>query len=483
MNSFRLSIVAAFSVFSAGASAIAAERPNILVFLVDDMGVMDTSVPFVVDANGKPSSQPLNRFYQTPAMQRLANNGVRFTHFYANSVCSPSRASLLTGQYSARHKTTQWINPTGRNAGPKGWNWEGMKADDVTLQGTLQKAGYTTVHLGKAHLGPFKHVGEDPLKVGFDLNIGGCAIGRPTTYFGEKNYGKGTVRAVPHLEKYHGTKTFLTEALTLEAKRILTDVSKNGDPFFMHMSHYALHGPWDPDPRFMKNYADSGYSKRAQAFAALAEGMDKSLADLVAHLEEIGEAENTLIVFLGDNGSDAPIGKAKGVGSSAPYRGKKGTCYEGGMLAPLIVSWAKPNPDSAIQKKFPIKTGVVSQDFVTICDLMPTLLKVAGAEVPQSHKMDGVELTSYLASHTGNHKQEFLMHFPHQHNSSQFTVFRDGEWKVIKRYNQKGDKRFELYHLADDIAEANNLAKKEPVKLKEILAKMQQALDDSGAQY
>ena len=266
-------------------------------------------------------------------------------------VCvSPSRSSLLNGQYSARHKTTQWINPQKKNAGPKNWNWEGITPKDVTLQNLLQKEGYTTIHVGKAHLGPFKHVGENPEKVGFNINIAGCAIGRPTTYFGEKNYGEGTIRGVPGLKKYHGTDTFLTEALTLEAKDAMSKLAKQEKPFFMHMSHYAVHAPFDVDKRFAANYADEK-NARYKGFKTLVEGMDKSLGDLVKHLEQIGEAENTLIVFLGDNGSDAPVGGKHAIAASAPYRGMKATHYEGGMLAPLIFSWAKPNPDNVFQKK------------------------------------------------------------------------------------------------------------------------------------
>ena len=465
-------------------ATLAAEQPNILIFLVDDMGVMDTSVPFVVDAQGKPQVHPLNQYYNTPSMEALAKTGVRFSHFYANSVCSPSRASLLSGQYSARHKVTQWINPTGKNSGPKGWNWEGAKAKDITLQSTLRKAGYTTIHVGKAHLGPFKHVGADPLKVGFDINIAGTAIGRPHSYYGEKDYGKGNIRAIPHLDKYHGTDTFLTEALTLEAKATLTKLAKQDKPFFMHMSHYAVHAPFNLDPRFAAKYKTSGKGKSAQAFATLVEGMDKSLGDLIMHLEDIGEAENTLVVFLGDNGSDAPLGSKTTIASSAPYRGKKGTCLEGGMRAPLIIGWAKPSADSAIQKQFPVTQGIVSKKFVHICDLMPTILKVTGTNTPKSHVQDGQELTEFMAKHTGEHKQEFLMHFPHGHNSSNYTVLRKGDWKLVKHYGDKKQQgMIELFNVVKDISEENELSAKMPKKVEELDKVMQSRLDDCQAQY
>jgi arylsulfatase A-like enzyme len=128
-----------------------------MVFLVDDMGVMDTSVPFLTGADGQPKRYPLNDWYRTPGMERLASNGVRFNQFYAMSVCSPTRISILTGQNAARHRTTNWINPRTDNAGPQGapdWNWAGLAKGDVTLPGILRGEGYRTIHVGKGHFGP-----------------------------------------------------------------------------------------------------------------------------------------------------------------------------------------------------------------------------------------------------------------------------------------------------------------------------------------
>ena len=299
--------------FQASCNA-APPRPNIIVFLVDDMGVMDTSVPFLTDKEGKAKRYPLNDFYRTPSMERLAKQGIRFNQFYAMSVCSPTRVSIMTGQNAARHRTTNWINERQDNAGPNGapdWNWVGLKKSDVTLPGVLRENGYKTIHVGKGHFGPFKHDGENPANLGFDVNIGGSAFGAPGSYFGEKSYGHATKRknhAVPHLEKYHGSDTFLTEALTIETKKVVKETVKSGKPFYLYFSHYAVHAPFESDPRFADHYKDSGKPKAAQAFATLVEGMDKSLGDMMDQLEELGVAENTLILFLGDNGSDAPLG-------------------------------------------------------------------------------------------------------------------------------------------------------------------------------
>ena len=237
----------------------AADLPNLVVFLVDDMGVMDTSVPFLTDEAGKPVRHPLNKLYHTPAMERLAARGVRFNQFYAMSVCSPSRISLMTGQNAARHRTTNYINPWENNAGPQGpadWNWRGLKKGDTTLAGLLRERGYRTIHVGKGHFGPEGSDGADPSNLGFEINLAGGAIGAPGSYYGKLNYaGKGNRerRAVPGLEAYHATATYLTEALTIEANKLVASAAKEGKSFFLHFAHYAVHSPFDPDPRFAAN--------------------------------------------------------------------------------------------------------------------------------------------------------------------------------------------------------------------------------------
>lgn len=164
-------------------AAFATGKPNVIVFLVDDMGMMDTSVPFLTDEAGAPVVHPLNEWYRTPNMARLAAQGTRFSTFYAQSVCSPTRATLMTGQNATRHATTQWIRPSGNNKGqfgPGAWNWEGLTQAEVTLTRVLQGAGYRTLFLGKAHFGPLGSEGADPLNLGFDVNVGGAPWGRPT---------------------------------------------------------------------------------------------------------------------------------------------------------------------------------------------------------------------------------------------------------------------------------------------------------------
>lgn len=470
-------------------ASFAEGRPNVVIFLVDDMGPMDTSVPFLTDEYGQPEEHPLNGYYLTPSMDRLASHGIRFETFYANSVCSPTRTSIITGQSSARHKVTQWINPIEKNDGPQGWKWLGIESTDITLPRLLQSAGYHTIHIGKGHFGPKDSEGSDPLNLGFDINIGGSSIGRPKSYYGEKAYGRGDMRQPPHLEAYHGTDTFLTEVLTLEALKSVDTAVETGKPFFLYFSHYAVHGPFNPDPRFADLYKDKALTddvgEPSAAFATLISGIDKSLGDLLDHLEEIGQAENTLIFFLGDNGSDAPIEHPdKPRNSSAPLRDKKGSRYEGGIRVPFIVAWAKNNPSNALQQQYPVaQNATTSSAFGSVEDLMPTVLQLTGVQAPADHIMDGFDLMpAFKMANSGTGRNHFLMHFPHQHRSSNFTVYREGDWKLIRNYHASGDS-FELFNLSDDPYETTDLAQSQPGMVQSLLQAMQGKLDEAGALY
>jgi arylsulfatase A-like enzyme len=493
MNSLSASLFA-FVALAMSASAI--EKPNIIIFLVDDMGVMDTSVPFLTDETGEPVVHPLNEWYRTPSMARLAAQGTRFSTFYAQSVCSPTRATVMTGQNATRHATTQWIRPEANNKGkfgPDAWNWTGLKKDDVTLPRVLQSAGYRTLFFGKAHFGPLDSEGADPLNLGFDVNIGGAPWGRPKSYLAKDHYGnhpkyaKEMTHNVPHLEAYYDTDTFLTEALTLEANKEISKSVEAAEPFFMLMSHYALHAPFDSDPRFAANYANSDKSKNAKAFATLVEGMDKSLGDIMDHLEALGVAEETLILFLGDNGSDAPLGGSHAVASSAPLLGKKGTHYEGGMRVPFIAAWAKPDAARPEQQRLPIAQGIIQTQLGTIMDLYPTILEVAGAINPTGHIYDGYGLDKLLSGQSDEaHPDVFLMHFPHDHRSKYFTSYRNGDWKLVYHYYPKMNKQkshYELFNLKDDFAESKNLASSNPEKLNGMVRAMVAQLEAEGALY
>lgn len=487
-------LIALLAAFALNIPAFASP-PNIVLMLVDDMGVMDTSVPFLTDSEGRPKRYPLNDFYRTPNMERLAARGIRFSNFNAMSVCSPTRVSIMTGQNAARHRTTNWINPDKDNAGPQGapdWNWRGLKRGDVTLPALLKAAGYRTIHVGKGHLGPRNSDGADPLTLGYDVNVGGAAIGQPGSYYGTKNFGnvdgKRAGFGVPGLEKYHGLDIFLTEALTLEANAQVAEAVKAGKPFFLNFAQYAVHAPFQSDPRFAAHYSDSGKPATAQAFATLVEGMDKSLGDVLGQLEKLGVAENTLVIFLGDNGSDAPLGGEHSVASSAPLRGKKGSHYEGGVRVPFIAAWAKPDATNPVQKRLPISAGAVQTQLAAVHDLFPTILGVTDAKVPEGHVVDGRKLDTLFSGNPDPARPpQFLMHYPHgPHRSSYWTSFRDGDWKVIYHYFPSKDSegsRYQLFNLKTDPFEQTNVADKESAVLKRMMQGLITALELHNAVY
>ena len=475
-----------------GQPMVAQERPNVVVFLVDDMGLMDTSLPFLTDDAGNPVRYPLNDWYRTPNMERMARQGVRFSTFYAQSVSSPSRASIMTGQNSTRHGTTNWINSESNNKtpyGPSGWNWKGISKNDVTLPRILHDAGYKTIHVGKAHFGCQNSDGENPQNVGFDVNIAGSSIGHPGSYYGENGYGniKGQkARAVPGLQKYHGTDVFLSEALTLEANEQISQAVGEKKPFFLYMSHYAVHSPFEPDKRFSDFYKYSGKPKVAADFATLIEGMDKSLGDIMDHLEALGIAENTLILFLGDNGSDAPLGDDKGYTSSAPLRGKKGTEFEGGVRIPFIASWGKPDTNNPFQKELPIEADCIQRQYGTVMDIYPTILSLAGAENPRGHVVDGIDLHVQLGGKKNKQRSgKILMHFPHEHRGSYFTTYIDGDWKLIYYYNpdRPSEPGYRLYNLKKDPGETLDLSMRDNGRVRKMVQAMTAQLEAEGAHY
>ena len=354
----------------------------------------------------------------------------------------------------------------------------------MTLPRLLQAAGYRTIHVGKGHFGPREFEGADPRNLGFDVNVGGCSIGAPGSYYGKQNYGNGAQKragnAVPHLEKYHGTETFLTEALTHRGQGTRrASRARPSKPFFLYFAHYAVHAPFNSDPRFAAHYTDSGKPAPAQAFATLIEGMDKSLGDVLDHLDALGVAENTLIFFLGDNGSDAPLGHQHEVACAAPLRGKKGSHYEGGMRVPFIAAWAKANADNPHQKRLPIAAGAIQSQQAAVYDLFPTILALAGIEPPRRPRR-----RRRAARHAAGRQAR-----PHAarrrfscttrtapHRSDYFTCYRDGDWKVIYHYfpsEASENSHYQLFNLADDPFEQTNLAASQPDELR----RMMQGLD------
>ncbi len=465
--------------------------PNIIVFLVDDMGLMDSSVPFLTDTKGNPVSYALNDFYKTPHMERLSKQGIRFSNFYAHSVCSPSRTSILTGQNAIRHGVTNWIRSEKNNRtahGPSDWNWKGLTKTSVTLPRVLQDEGYKTIHIGKAHFGPFNSEGADPRNLGFDVNIAGSSIGHPGSYLGTEGFGHiagNKKRAVPGLEKYHNESIFLTEALTLEANAAISAAKEEGKPFFLHMSHYAVHAPFYSDERFAKDYNDSKRSEKAKAYATLVAGVDKSLGDILQHVRALDMGENTLILFLGDNGSDAPLPIVNNYSSAAPLKGKKGNHWEGGMRVPFIASWISPNAEHSAQRKTPIAQNVIQQQQGTILDLFATLTQVANVSIPKDHIDDGVPLQKQFNGKTNQDRKEiFINHFPHgNHRSNYFTSMVASDWKISYHYPIKKAPRYELFHLKEDPFETTNLAATHPEKVQKMMRLLMEEMEAKKARY
>lgn len=486
MKRFVLACVLGGAVWVAGGLAVGQEsrariesgrqgdpdpRPNILFFLVDDMGWQDCSVPFYHDEHGRPVVTELNRRYRTPQMEKLAASGMKFTNAYAMTVCSPTRVSLMTGKHPARHHVTQYIGPDGNNTGGAGspdWRKHGLDAKDVLLPRLLSKAGYRTIHVGKGHLGSINRFGAKLENLGFDVVIAGNEIGRPGSYTG--NYGQGGRRAVPDLEAFHDSGTHLTEALTLEMGRQIEKSVKEGVPFFAYMAHYAVHGPFQLDRRFEKNYP--GLRKQDLNYATMIEGMDKSLGDLLAKINELGVGENTLVVFMSDNGS------AKNR-HSPPLRDKKGSCYEGGCRVPMLVSWAQANLGNPNQRKIPIPASSREDDLVIVYDWFTTLTALAG--VDHGQEVDGYDLSPYLMGQEGEHRpQRMMVHFPHRHQSKHYSSMRDGDWKLIVHY-MSGKK--ELYNLKQDLGEKNNLVDAHPERVERMTRDLAKELERMGAQY
>lgn len=446
--------------------AVGPERPNVMLVLVDDMGAMDTSVPFFYQ-NGVPVVTPLNQRYRTPHMETLAAGGMRFTNASACTVCSPSRTSLMTGRNATAHHVTTWTalaSPadtgdavTAHNLlSPSNWAKAGSDPNGQTLPRLLKNAGYRTIHVGKGHFGPNTETISDPRAIGFDVNIAGSGLGGPGSYLGTQNFVKSNPAfQVPGMQSYWGQNIFLTEALTQEAKRETENAVASGAPFFMYLSHYAVHATFqDADPRFSANYPTlSGFPLN---FATLVEGMDKSLGDMIQKLKDLGVAKNTLVVFVGDNGTDSPINMpSNGIGPAAPYRGKKGHAYEGGTRVPLIICWAEKDATNPFQQALPIPGGSACHDITAIWDLFPTILGATGVNAPQS--VDGFDLRPYLRAEPGSHRpQEFLLNFPHSHEYEDFfAIHRTANRKLIYRYKTK---TYEMYDLSADIGEQNNLA-------------------------
>ena len=466
------------------------QKPNIVLFMVDDLGWQDTSEPFFIRRT------LFNDRYKTPAMEELARQGLKFSQAYSCAVCSPTRVSLMTGMNAARHRVTNWTlrKNTSTDAAHETlimpeWNVNGMSPVPgiertvyaTPLPALLREAGYRTIHCGKAHLGAIDTPAADPKNIGFDVNIAGHAAGGPGSYLGIHEFsaawrGGDRVWDVPDLDPYHGQDVFLTEALTREALKAVAAALAESRPFFLYMSHYAVHVPIEEDKRFLQKYIDRGLDPIEAKYAAMVEGVDKSLADIIGFLEKKGAADNTIILFMSDNGGLSATGRG-GVPHThnKPLSSGKGSAHEGGIREPMIVRWPGV-----------VKPGTACDTPVMIEDFFPTILEMAGARESRFvQPVDGISFLPLLRNRGAFPKERALFwHYPNNWGPSgpgigASSTVRRGDWKLIYYH---ADRRFELFNLAEDIGEENNLADKNPAKVEEMAAVLTRYLKSVDAQ-
>ena len=460
------------------------KRPNIILFLIDDMGWMDSSVPFG-DSIGF-----LNKQFRTPNLELLAKQGVKFTNAYSNSVCTPTRTSILTGMNVTQHGVTNWTSPLKNNStdakddqfNPAPWKINGVDIKSITTYPQiLKQAGYYTIHVGKAHWGPAGTPMSNPLNVGFMVNIAGHAAGHPQSYYGKDNYGnipgKSTYQSVHDLMNYHGSDTNLTEALTLEAINSIEEPIRLKMPFYLNMSHYAVHVPIQPDVRFYQSYLDVGLDTPNAKYASMVASMDKSLGDIMKYLTAKNIAKNTIIIFMSDNGGLSLSG-ARGKNAhvqNLPLRAGKGSLYEGGIRVPMIVKWPE-----FVKANTYIKQYVIAEDF------FPSILEMAGvSSIKTIQNVDGKSFVPLIKNNKMSDTSRFLVwHYPNKWIEGDGpainykSAIRQGSWKLI--YDLRNGHK-ELYNLSNDIGEQFDLSMKQPAKTIQLNSLLKEYLEKNNS--
>ncbi len=426
------------------AAGSASPRPNIVLFVADDVGWTALS------AYGSDR-------HATPHLDALAKRGVKFTQAYAAApVCTPTRASILAGRHPARLNMTIWHEAAGK---PPEWQRKklvppvtkkNLPLDAVTLAEVLKRAGYFTAHVGKWHLGDASHY---PLTQGFEINIGGTHWGAPPTYFFPYRgpFGGGDeLRYVPDLP-YGKEGDYLTDHLT---ERAIETIERAADePFFLHMAYHTVHLPLEGKPalveRHMTSHPDA--SKKQAEYAAMHASLDRSVGRILEKLSSVGVADRTLVVFVSDNGASLKVT------TNDPLRSGKGSLYEGGIRVPLLVD----GPGVA--------DGAVCDEPVITTDLYPTLLSLADVPADSSHDptMDGSSLVPLLQDPTAALDRKALYwHYPHYYpTTSPVSAIRKGHWKLLEYHE---DDRIELYNLAADPGESEDLSDKREDKARDL---------------
>ena len=423
-----------------------AAPPNFIVFLIDDLGATD------LGCMG-------SKFYETPNIDRLAAQGMKFTQAYsACTVCSPTRAALLTGKYPARLHLTDWIaghsRPTAKLRVPD-WTKQ-LPLEEVTVAEALKPLGYATAQIGKWHLGGAEFY---PTKQGFDLSLGGTDRGQPPSYFSP--YRIATLPDGPAGE-------FLTDRESAEACKFIE--TNRERPFFIYLPHHAVHTPLmgkqDVIAKYQKRAAAQPDSPQKNAtYAALVESVDDSVGRVMKKLDELNLAGRTVILFTSDNGGLALNNVTRNLG----LRAGKGSAYEGGVRVPLIVKW----PGA-------VKPGTTCDTPVLTVDYFPTLCELAGVE--KAPQLDGESLVPLLKQTGGLQRDAIFWHYPHYHpgGATPYAAIREGDFKLIQFYE---DNRAELYNLRADPQEKTDLAKPDAKRATALSAKLVAWQKSVGAQF
>lgn len=431
-------------------ASLAREKPNIVFILADDLGWTD------LNCTG-------SDFHETPHINWLREQGMLFTRAYTNAANSaPSRASIMTGMYSPRHGVYT-VEPADRGK-PENRklismpNQSTLENKFTTFPKILQENGYKTIHIGKWHLGS-DSTGNGPLQHGFDINIAGDRNGHPFSYFYPfcNNHGQ----CLTNLELNDSTYNYLTDRLTSEA--ILQIKASNDRPFFLYLSHYAVHTPIQAPGEITGKYTRkrSGERHFNPKYAAMIESLDTSVGKVIHALEEKNILSNTVIVFMSDNG-----GMLHGISDNYPLREGKGTPYEGGNRIPLIIAFGDK-----------IEANSTNGINVMGADLFPTLLDFAN--IPIAHAVDGISLKDELyGKHSLERERDLFFFFPaylegygntDSFRATPYSSVISGDWKLIRFFE---DSRVELYNVKEDIGESRDLSGKQPAKVKELITKL-----------
>lgn len=450
------------------------EPPNFVFFLIDDLGWTD------VGTYG-------STFYETPNIDRLAGEGVRFTQFYtASPVCSPTRASIMTGKHPARLQITNWIGGEQNGRLLQAQYARRLPLEEVTIGDAFRQAGYATGYIGKWHLGA---EGFLPDAQGFDYTFAVNHAGQPGSYFYPYENENWPVTNVPDLEEGR-EGDYLTDILTDEAIKFLK--RHRDERFFLVFSHYAVHTPLESKDELTRKYevkaatlpelqgpatlpeGDRAITKQRQdhpVYAGMIQSTDESVGRVLETLEELGLGSRTVVVFLSDNGGLSTLRRRPGMPTSnLPLRAGKGWLYEGGIRAPFIIRW--PGRATAGRE---VDTPVTSMD------LFPTMLEMAGIPALHDQHRDGLSLVPLLTGSGGLNREMLFWHFPHYHGSGNIPsgAIRVGDLKLVEWME---DGRVELFDLNVDLSESQDLAGESPEIARELRRLLHEWRREVGAQ-